>query len=69
MNFRASPLTTISDRQQMGALTAVLIEMIVSICRKPAMCCELPCIPNAMYNLGETVFPDWPTCMRRGAIP
>ncbi len=44
-----------------GASGSLFIAIIVSEDCIPTKCCTAPLIPHAIYTLGHTVFPVWPT--------
>ena len=54
---------------KIGASASLLTATIVSEEVIPTRCWIAPEIPNAMYSVGATVFPDWPTCCGWGNQP
>jgi len=45
-----------------GASRSLLMAIILLEVCIPTKCWIAPEIPQAIYNSGATVFPDWPTC-------
>src|SRR5205823_9225572 len=64
-----SPTTPRSENSKIGAFASLLIATITFEPCMPTLCWIAPEIPQATYNLGETLLPVWPTCAEYGYQP
>ena len=56
-----SPTMPRSEIEKIGASASLLTAMMFLLPFMPTMCCVAPEMPSAMYTVGFTTLPVWPT--------